>query len=251
MVFYLGTHYVNWLWDRMFTGVDLFVSIRRLMNRIRKFPRAVAPYAIDSGGFSELNLYGRWTITPRQYCDAILRLRDELGPPKWCAAQDYMCETLVLGKTGMSVAEHQMMTVDNYHELVRMEPSIPFTPVVQGYRKDDYIRHVDEYRSMGVDLTRLPVVGVGSVCRRQNTQEAAEIVKSVSARGIRVHGFGFKIGGIQRCSNTLASSDSLAWSRQARYGKDRCGIRHAAKNCANCPYYALMWRERVMQCINA
>jgi hypothetical protein len=50
--FWLGTHMPNWLDE---TATPLFVSHRRLAKR-RRLPRARGPWALDSGGFTELNL---------------------------------------------------------------------------------------------------------------------------------------------------------------------------------------------------
>ena len=46
--------------------MPLFVSHRRLAGR-RTLPRAIAPWALDSGAFSELSLYGEWRTTAGQY----------------------------------------------------------------------------------------------------------------------------------------------------------------------------------------
>src|SRR5262245_44967377 len=56
MTFYLGTHQPHWLAT---AGVPLFVSARRLAGR-RRLPRAAAPWALDSGGFSEITTHGRY-----------------------------------------------------------------------------------------------------------------------------------------------------------------------------------------------
>jgi hypothetical protein len=75
MTFWLGTHRPNWLG---LTDVPLFVSRRTLAPR-RTFPRARGVWALDSGGFSELSLFGEWQTSPRQYVAEVRRFRDELG----------------------------------------------------------------------------------------------------------------------------------------------------------------------------
>lgn len=67
--FFLGTHHPNWLRK---TDVPLFVSRRRLAGRTR-LPRARGVWALDSGGFQELNLHGRWTVTPAHYVAEVRR----------------------------------------------------------------------------------------------------------------------------------------------------------------------------------
>src|SRR5436309_107712 len=47
-----------------------------------------------------------------------------------------------------------------------MAPELPITPVLQGQSISDYSRCADLYERHGVDLAALPLVGVGSVCRR-------------------------------------------------------------------------------------
>lgn len=67
----------------------------------------------------------------------------------------------------------------------------------------------------------------------------------------QVHGFGFKITGLQSVGNLLTSSDSLAWSYHARREPPlpECVGRH--KNCANCPIFALEWREALLSVVGA
>ncbi|MFC4611496.1 hypothetical protein ACFO9E_27445 [Streptomyces maoxianensis] len=151
-------------------------------------------HALDSGGFTELQNFGRWTITPAQYVSEVRRIRDEVGLLDWAAPMDWNCVRL--------------------HERV------------------------------GVDLRAEPVVGIGSVCRRQATSEAAAIVTTLAAHGIRLHGFGFKTQGLGICGGSLASADSLAWSAYARRRAPMPG--HPHKNCANCQPYALAWSTRVL-----
>ncbi len=63
-LFLLGTHQPGWLGRPEIAAgrVPLFVSDRRL-RVYRQLPRAAAPWAADSGGFTELQKYGRWTVT--------------------------------------------------------------------------------------------------------------------------------------------------------------------------------------------
>lgn len=61
---YLGTHETSWLRS---AGVPLFISHRRLARLKRTLPVAIAPWALDSGGFSELSLHGGWKTTPSEY----------------------------------------------------------------------------------------------------------------------------------------------------------------------------------------
>jgi hypothetical protein len=244
--FYLGTHVPRWMGYPEFAGVPLFISARRLRDQKRWKP-AGAPWALDSGGFTELSMHGRWTVTAGEYVADVRRWFDMIGPAEWCAPQDWMCEPHMVAKTGLSVAEHQRRTVANYLELRARAPDLPFVPVLQGWAFEDYTRHIEDYRDAGVDLAALPLVGVGSVCRRQATGMAESLMRELHGRGIRAHGFGFKIDGLRRCAKYMASADSMAWSRQARWSAPLPGCTH--KSCANCKRYAIQWRGKVLAAV--
>jgi hypothetical protein len=239
--FYLGTHQPGWLGR---VEVRLFVSHRTLRGR-RTLPRAAAPWALDSGGFTELALHGRWRTTPAQYADAVARYHAEVGRLAWAAPQDWMCEPAMLARTGLSVEAHQARTVDNYCTLRQLAPDLPVIPVVQGWTLPDYLRCLERYQAAGVDLTRVPLVGLGSVCRRQATSQIGAIVAELAAGGLRLHGFGVKLGGLAAYADLLASADSLAWSYAARRRPPLPGCR-THKHCANCLRYALGWRAQVV-----
>ncbi|WP_443334358.1 deazapurine DNA modification protein DpdA family protein [Streptomyces sp. GB4-14] len=114
-------------------------------------------------------------------------------------------------------------------------------------RKGALFECAELYEKAGVDLRAEPVVGLGSVCRLQSTREGAAIVTAMAAHGFRLHGFGFKILGLERVGHLLASADSAAWSSHARRRPPLLG--HTHRNCANCIDYALLWRQRVINAI--
>lgn len=243
---YLGTHYVSWLGE---LDVPLFVSAIRLRRfKLENLPRARGRWALDSGGFTELSTHGRWTVSPEQYVAEVRAWSKRIGGLEWAAAQDWMCEPEILRKTGLTVEEHQRRTVANYLRLVELAPELPWVPVLQGWTAGDYDRCARMYEEAGVDLAALPRVGIGSVCRRQNTTRAVCTIQDFARRGIRLHGFGFKLGGLQADASLgggLASADSLAWSFQARKNRPLDGCAH--KSCANCPRYALEWRADCLE----
>jgi hypothetical protein len=126
----------------------------------------VCRWALDSGGFTELSLHGRWITTATDYADAVDRYAAQAGRLDFAAPQDWMCEPAIIARTGLTVREHQDRTVASYLELRALAPHLPFIPVVQGWHLADYLACVDLYRSAGVDLARVPLTGLGSVCRR-------------------------------------------------------------------------------------
>jgi hypothetical protein len=255
-LFYLGTHQTGWLRR---AGVPLFVSDRRLRER-KTLPRATARWALDSGGFTELQDYGGWTVEPADYIARGRWYRDEIGRLDWAAPQDWMCEPAIINGgwhggqyfvgTHLSVAEHQARTVANFVQLREMAPDLPFIPVLQGFTGDEYAHCIDLYAASGIDLTREPIVGLGSVCRREATTEIYDIVRSLMKHGVtRLHGFGVKSEGLDLYGNLLTSADSLAWSfnaRRFRRPSPWCTDHRTAKNCASCLSYALAWRERTI-----
>lgn len=243
--FYLGTHQPSWLTSSKF---PLFISHKRLARYKRRLPVARCRWALDSGAFSELSTYGRWTVTPEEYVAAVRRYRDEIGRLDWAAPMDLMCEPPIVAKTGLSVEEHQRQTVDNYVRLKELAPDLPFIPVLQGWQLEDYLRCVEMYQAVGVNLAAEPLVGVGSVCRRQATDEIGQIMEALAGLGLRLHGFGVKTEGLKRYGQYLASADSMAWSFR---GRRIHGCRHRRHGRtplseANCQYFASEWRSRVV-----
>lgn len=253
MRFWLGLHNPSWLES---AGVPVCVSYGRLRGK-KRLPMPAAPIFLDSRGFSEIAQHGRYTFTARTYARFVRRCKEEWGPLLWHASiMDWMCEPFMLDKTHMTVGQHQTLTVNSWLALNAEDGALPWVPVLQGWTVDDYHRHADLYESHTCTrLADLPLVGVGSVCRRQGMQEAAEIIKSLHARGLHnLHGFGFKLTGLVskglRLCNILASADSMAWSKRGRSAwlneKIRlCGGEHVG-GCGNCLWWALKWRNRLV-----
>lgn len=230
--FYLGSHHATSRWWEL--EVPLFVSVRVLRQR-KTLPTARAPWALDSGGFTELSRPPhRWLTSEAEYVSEVRRLQG-IGHLEWVAPQDWMCEPFIVSKTGLSVAEHQRRTVDSFLALRDQLGSLVI-PVVQGYGPREYDRCVSLYQSEGVDLAAEPVVGVGSVCRRSGTLEAARLLRYIADHGLRLHGFGIKGDTFRACSEVLVSADSMAWSYAARI-KGRNG---------NSPDEAMAWRRRLL-----
>lgn len=240
MRFFCGTHEPSWLADA--NRPPLFVSIRRL-RRLKRWPQATGPWALDSGGFTELSMHGKWTVPAHRYAAEASRARDEIGHLVWAAPQDWMCEPAIRAQTGLTVSDHQDRTIDNWLILSSLIPGM-FVPLLQGWHPDDYQRHFDRYAKRGVDLTTFHTVGLGTVCRRQDTATAARIVGGLADRGVRLHGFGVKTTGITKYGERLRSADSMAWSYAAAKRPIRLdGCAHA--KCNNCRTWAYQWAAAV------
>lgn len=78
MRFYLGTDRANWLWNGQLTDVPLFVS-HRTLKRYKTLKPATTRWALDSGGFTELLMYGQWVTKPSEYINAVRRYQDQIG----------------------------------------------------------------------------------------------------------------------------------------------------------------------------
>jgi len=249
MRFWLGSHHATQRWFDL--EVPLFCSRRVFLHRNDKtrlrdrLPVARVPWALDSGGFTEIDKYGEWRTTPSQFVDDIARLQEEVGHLAWVAPQDWMCEPKMLRKTGLSIYEHQERTVGNFRLLRQLVGELVI-PVLQGWELDDYLACWDEYSEQGVDLEQEPLVGLGTVCRRQDMAIAGIIVRRLAAEGLPLHGFGIKMTGIQLFGDQLASSDSMAWSLDGRKIRKRQPCPEGKSSCSNCVHHALAWRRKVM-----
>jgi hypothetical protein len=248
--FYLGAPDARFLIMPQLAAVPLVVSRRVLAGRRTQPPRPQGAWALDSGAFTELSLYGRWTVGAGEYVDQVQRITAGVGSaPEWVGPRDWMCEPVILAQTGLTVWDHQDRTCADYADLLERAPGVPWLPVLQGWAPADYERHLRLYECWGVRLERLGRVGVGTVCRRQATAEVAGVLAGLAGAGLKLHGFGVKLGGLARpgVAAALASADSMAWSFAARRegnrtGENWCGSPHH-KNCANCPDFARHWYD--------
>lgn len=185
-------------------------------------------------------MLGEWRTTEREYVQDVRRFYSEIGSLDWVAPMDWMCEPSILKKTGLTIAEHQVRTVENFLNL-RDRLADLVIPVLQGWTLDDYQRCWQLYEEYAVDLQSEVVVGLGTICRRQDTAEAGKIVRALAP--LRLHGFGVKSAGLESFSDALVSADSLAWSYRARHDHPLPGCPHKA--CNNCLRYALRWRSKL------
>lgn len=248
-------------------GVNRCCSLARYIGR-KTIKPASGPTLVDSGAFSMLKNNGRWIYTVDEYIGHARRVVAALGPENVVAVagMDMMCEDIVIEggvtKDGTFVGsrqflglpagatlddcvrEHQRITVENHVEVSRRAPDLNVFPTIQGNTLAQYLRCVAMYRAAGVDLTSLPLVGLGSVCRRQASSEIDLIVTTLHAMDIRLHGFGVKAEGVTAYGPLLESADSQAWSYAARKRVGLCphGL---VKWEANCPVAAGMWWRRV------
>jgi hypothetical protein len=192
------------------------ISVNRLKGRKSAFE--VGDWMMDSGAFTSILTHGGYPDGPEAYAAHIRRWATN-GNLLCAVAQDYMCEPFMVAKTGLSVAEHQRLTIERYDDLLACDTAgVYIMPVLQGYAPSDYVAHLGAY---GSRLAHGAWVGVGSVCKRNGNASAIEEVLCAirAARpDLRLHGFGLKTtalrsGLVRQCLHT---ADSMAWSFAAR-----------------------------------
>lgn len=238
--FYLGTHRTHWLNKPELAQIPLFIS-HRLLRQRKNLKQATTSWALDSGGFTELSLFGEWTITPHSYAATVQKYINEIGSLDWASIQDWMCEPQMLKATGKTISEHQTLTIRSLLDLRTISPDLPFIPVLQGWTLEDYLRHAEQYEKHGIELEKESIVGIGSICRRQATSEAAEIAQALQP--LKLHAFGAKRDALGLYGSLLTSADSMAWSYAGRKRPDpNC----PKKTCNNCLHYALQWRTQAL-----
>lgn len=222
--------------DLFFTGMHqpsnatavpaAFISINRLRGAKGRKTPFLAPdqgWGLDSGAFTTVNKHGGYPDDPVTYAlEADYWVR---GVPncRFVVAQDYMCEPFVLQRTGLTVADHQRLTIERYDQLRAAwetlgNSGVPILPVLQGYDPQEYVEHL---RAYGDRFAPGAWVGVGSVCKRNGSPSAiVAVLSAIKAErpDLRLHGFGVKTTSLahQAVRDLLYSADSMAWSFAAR-----------------------------------
>ncbi|NJO93767.1 MAG: hypothetical protein HC820_04335 [Hydrococcus sp. RM1_1_31] len=200
------------------------ISVNRLLKRQSRF--AVNNWLLDSGAFPRISrLYSyKGHLSTKQYASEILRWKDN-GNLLAAVTQDFMCESMVLASTGLTIADHQYLTIHRYDRLISLLHDSGVYINARTSRLDffgirtAFIRLCDR-------IGKNAWVGVGSVCKRQGkTQEIANILKAIlSVRpDLRLHGFGVKKTALQYPPvwSMLYSADSAAAGLSRGKGKNK------------------------------
>lgn len=167
-------------------------------------------------------MHGRYRHSVEDYAADLRRLHDmRIVRISAAVAQDYMCEPWMLAKTGLTIRDHQRLTIERYDALIACCIPAPIMPVLQGSDPVDYVDHLHQYRDR---LEPGMWVGVGSVCKRQGDPRAIIAVLEairLERPDLRLHGFGVKTTSLVHPAvrRRLFSADSMAWSFAAR----KCG----------------------------
>lgn len=192
------------------------ISTKRL--RARKSHIGDCRVMVDSGGFTEVTQLGGYRHGVEEYAAEIVRL-ETICHIDCVVAQDYMCEPFALAKTGLTIPEHQRLTVERYAALRALVPAhIHVMPVIQGFAPEQYAEHIRMYGDL---LTPGMWVGVGSVCKRQGDPKAIlAVLRAIKGErpDLNLHGFGVKLTALKipDIVGLLHTADSMAWSFHAR-----------------------------------
>jgi len=192
-----------------------FISVNRICDR--KGPFEVRDWIMDCAGFTTIEKHGGYPKPTSDFAREVNRWRGN-GNLVAAVSRDYMCEAPMLARTGMTVEQHQRLTIREYDDLITEKTDTYILPVLQGYEPLDYARHVQMYGE------RFPIgawVGVGSVCKRNADIGAIlAVLSSVKTLrpDLRLHGFGLKSTALANGTirHLLHSADSMAWSYAAR-----------------------------------
>jgi hypothetical protein len=193
----------------------VFVSVNRLRNRKGAF--AVDDWIMDSGAFSTIATHGGYPHPVEEYAAHVRRWKSN-GNLLAAVSQDYMCEPTMLAKTGLSIPEHQRLTIARYDALLHCDTGCYIMPVLQGYQPDEYVDHIRQY---GTRLALGAWVGVGSICKRNASPcLILDVLIAIKTErpDLRLHGFGLKTTALAHGTirALLETSDSMAWSFAAR-----------------------------------
>ncbi|MEH2071618.1 MAG: hypothetical protein V7K47_26265 [Nostoc sp.] len=199
-----------------YPAAGAFIQLNTLKQRISYFE--VGDWVFDCSGFMEVSKYGTHRTSVEEHFQLIHKWKC-CGNLLIAVSQDWMCEPWILDRTGLTVQDHQRLTIDRYDKLMALKPLVPIMPVLQGYRSSEYIECLLEY---GSRLKPGAWVGIGSVCRRNGKpDEVANILRSIKLlrSDLRLHGFGLKILALENneVRKLLYSCDSMAWSYPRRF----------------------------------
>ena len=211
MRFFVGLHHPS---DAV-NFESSFISVNVI--RKRKWPFKAKDWIMDSGAFSTILTHGGYPHPVSEYAAQIRRWKNN-GNLLAAVSQDYMCEADMLQRTGLTVADHQRLTIERYDALVAEDTGVYIMPVLQGYMAKEYVDHIRQY---GDRLKHGMWVGVGSVCKRNSNPWAIwKVLDAIKEErpDLLLHGFGVKKTSLQdpAIRTLLYTADSMAWSFAAR-----------------------------------
>lgn len=182
---------------------------------------------LDGGGFVAAARYRGYPWSVDRYLDLAAA-----APWVWFAAQDFCVEREVAPGRG-EVLDRISAMVRLYREcrIAARDRGIAarLLPVVRGLHAADYLRYLDRMP----DLSGVPVLGVGSMCRRhlEGDEGILRVVdtldRALGREGPRLHLFGIKSAAMAelRGHPRVASFDPQAYGVQCRRDAHKVGFR--------------------------
>jgi len=210
--FFVGTH----LLAHTKTLHSCFVSANLLYGRNKDLE--INDWIMDSGAFTEISRHGKYRVSENLYAENVIRW-SRCGNMIAAVTQDYMCEPFILKKTGLSVREHQELTIDRFIKIRNLLPgNIYLMPVLQGYTEKEYLNCAALYGKL---LKKYTYVGMESICKRnKDPLKILSILRAINYRYpyIKIHAFGIKTTSLQHIGirKLIFSADSMAWSFNER-----------------------------------
>ena len=172
--------------------------------------------ALDSAGFVAAVRYGEYQWEVADYLDLVASF-----PWRWWAAMDYCNEPQVAADKPLRLLR-MAATVARYEacagEARRRGLPAPM-PVLQGWTAAEYVQ---SFEWLALEPCP-PLLGVGSVCRRQvngpdGVLEIVESLDRILPATTQLHLFGVKSNALSVLAHhpRIASTDSMAWDFAAR-----------------------------------
>lgn len=176
-------------------------------NRIA--PIQIKKWMGDCGAFTLLERFGKFPTSEEEYAAKINKWAN-YGELVAAISRDWLCAPTVLAATGLSVAQHQQLTIEGYQRLRLLTP-VYVMPTLQGHTLEDYVVHLENYGDL---LTPGQWVGLGSLVGRPKDEVRAIAAATKALRpDLRLHGFGVEPGTAQ---GLFHSCDHMKWSHSNR-----------------------------------
>jgi hypothetical protein len=246
---FVGVHMPHWLAHMRHPAM---VSRSRLGYGKRRspWPRSAVPWALDSGAYLEVVRHGRWRFTSAQWAEEVRQHAGQLGTPMFVAALDWVCAPAATDRSGKSVSWHIAATVDSYCELAALlnGPTDPYVlPTLQGSDPRQYEESLFRFFDAGVDVCRLPLVGVGSLAGRRDPLDVLWRVATVAEFGVgNIHAFGVHgVGRLGAVAHRVVSCDSMNWSLVGRKLLKAASCTHGGSQENNCAVWMEQWADHV------
>src|SRR4051794_26698766 len=93
----------------------------------------------DSGAVTQILKHGGYPNPPEAYAAEIIRWSTN-GNLLWAISKDCTIEPAMLQRTGLTVEQHQALTIERY-DCIRaaVPPHIRLLPVLEGYEPHEYV----------------------------------------------------------------------------------------------------------------